>query len=117
MDSFAKKIGFVSLALLASCGAQDEDDPNALKFTKDIAPILYESCRGAPSGDCHGSGETGTLYIDNLANVKANAAEMVKRLNLAEAEVGHMPKAGSGKKITDEKKEKLLKYLAQKDLK
>ena len=78
--------------------------PVVLDFTKDIAPIIAQSCAG---GACHsdGNGRPGSVYVGNEANFKSAPAVRISS--------GSMPPAGSGLTLTAAERNKLLIFLGQ----
>ncbi|MCX6110044.1 MAG: hypothetical protein NTZ90_10640 [Proteobacteria bacterium] len=75
--------------------------PPAVTFAATINPILTASCGG---GSCHTDGTTQTVFVDNEANTKGAAAQIIDRLN-----AGTMPTGG--KTISDSNKAILIKFL------
>ena len=73
----------------------------AVTFAATINPILTASCGG---GSCHTDGTTQTVFVDNEANTKGAAAQIIDRLN-----AGTMPTGGKTISATD--KAILIKFL------
>jgi hypothetical protein len=115
---FAHTLGAVpALVLLLSASARGADRPAAIRFSRDVLPILSENCF-----QCHGPDEKARkakLRLDTqegaraaLTSGKGERIELIRRIN-ASPEDGLMPPQRTGRKLTVTQREVLQRWVEQ----
>ncbi len=113
---FASRFGAVpSLVLLLLGSARGADAPSAIRFSRDVLPILSENCF-----TCHGPDEKARkakLRLDTQEGARAvvtagkgEIRELVRRIN-ADPEDGLMPPPRTGHKLTVSQREVLRRWV------
>jgi hypothetical protein len=115
-----KSLIFAALITCFAVGLPTADEAgaaDALEFNRDIRPILSETCFA-----CHGpdaAARQGELRLDDAAAARAvlqpgdsGQSEVVRRI-LATDPDERMPPADSGKKLTDEQRQLLKRWIDQ----